>query len=317
MWEEGNTGDPITPVPDAMEISAKLRNVILKDRKGLRNMYGRTEVELDKNLEMPIKMGEEMARKLIREMGCSYEVAVDLTVLALYDVAILIDNSDSVIYREEDLRGKTLILYVDCVTEICSMANKSGIFAMRFMNSLGGKKNWTGKSQEYLNQQRYSGVAKIGTKLRKKILDKFAIGKPSQSRPLLVLAVTGGLFEDEEKSHLKQVILHCMEERKEAGKGPGAVRFQFSSFGIDPGAAQLLTELGQDPDLREHVDVLQFGTDFEQRLAADKWFVLPRILLGAILPDWGEQNYNSITMEVDYSDGRREDADSGDDWDDL
>ena len=77
-------------VPNGQEIGELLNNVIKKDRKGLQKMYGGTEAELDKNLKMPIERGEERARKLVTDMGCSYEIATDLTALTLYDVAILI-----------------------------------------------------------------------------------------------------------------------------------------------------------------------------------------------------------------------------------
>ena len=72
------------------------------------------------------------------------------------------------------------------------MANESGILALRFMNHGGGKKNWTGKSQEYLDHHNYGGATRIGTELKKKILDKFATGNLNQSKPLLVLIVTDG-----------------------------------------------------------------------------------------------------------------------------
>ena len=79
--------DGLTPL---LQINAKLRDLIGDQRKGLQKLYGETEAELDKSLWAPSKRGEEMARKLINEMGCAAEVAKDLTVLTLYDVAILI-----------------------------------------------------------------------------------------------------------------------------------------------------------------------------------------------------------------------------------
>jgi len=78
------------PVPNGQEIGEWLNDVIKKDRKGLQKMYGGTEVELDKNLKMPIERGEEMVRKLVTDMGCPLEIAKNLTLLTLYDVAILI-----------------------------------------------------------------------------------------------------------------------------------------------------------------------------------------------------------------------------------
>ena len=96
------------------------------------------------------------------------------------------------IHEEKGARKKTLIQLIDHITEIYSMANESGVLAMRFMNSRGGKKNWTGESKDYLDHHSYGGVTRMGTELKKKILDKFAIGNPNQSKPLLVLIVTDG-----------------------------------------------------------------------------------------------------------------------------
>lgn len=71
-------------------ISKGLKDLVREHRKGLENMYGTTEDQLNKSLEEPIKRAEQMAGRLIEEMGCSAMVANDLTVLTLYDVAILI-----------------------------------------------------------------------------------------------------------------------------------------------------------------------------------------------------------------------------------
>jgi len=78
------------PIPNGEQIGEWLKDVITNHRKGLRKMYGETEEELDKCLKALIEQGEEMARKLIDYMKCTPAVAKDLTVLTLYDVAILI-----------------------------------------------------------------------------------------------------------------------------------------------------------------------------------------------------------------------------------
>ncbi|PUU82953.1 hypothetical protein B9Z19DRAFT_1073820 [Tuber borchii] len=263
----------------------------MNHRKGLQKIYGGTESDLDRTLEVPIKKGVEMMRSLMSEteMACDRETAKDLTVLTLYDVAILIDDSDSMRSEEYGRRKKTLIQFVDHITEIYSMANESGILAIRFLNGSRGKKNWTGKSQEYLDHHSYGGVTRIGTELKKKILDIFAIGNLNQSKPLLVLTVTDGAIEGERKGHLKNVIFDCVNEREEVNKGRDAVAFQFTRIGNDPGAARLLMDLDQDPDLREYIDVLPTEFDLERRMS-EKWFVLPKILLGAILPEWGARD---------------------------
>ena len=104
-----------------------------------------------------------------------------------------IDDSDSIIYEENGARKKTLIQFIDNITEIYSMANESGILAITFMNDRGGKKNWTGRLEEYLDQHAKGGLARIGTELKRRILDTFVIGNPSQKKPLLVLIVTAGV----------------------------------------------------------------------------------------------------------------------------
>jgi len=248
-------------------------------------MYGETGDEPKRRLRVATESGEEMARKLITEKGCGREVAKPLTVLTLYDVAILIDDSDSMIYEEKGSRKKTLIQFIDHITDIYQMANESGILAMRFMNGRRGKKNWTGKSQEYLNEHSYGGLTRIGTALKEKILDLFVIGNPNQSKPLLVLIVTDGAVEGERKGHLEKVIRDCVNERKEVVKGFDAVSFQFSRIGNDKGAEQLLIDLDDDTALGNYIDVLPVKFDLEDQLK-DKWWMLPKILLGAILPDW-------------------------------
>ena len=52
-----------------------------------------------------------------------------------------------------------------------------------------------------------------------------------------------------------------------------AVSFQFSRIGHDPGAAQLLIDLDEDPDLGEYIDVFPVEFDLERQLE-DKWFVV-------------------------------------------
>ena len=78
------------PIPNGEQIGEWLRDIITSHRKGLRKMYGETEEELGKCLKALIEQGEEIARRLIDDMKCTATVAKDLTVLTLYNVAILI-----------------------------------------------------------------------------------------------------------------------------------------------------------------------------------------------------------------------------------
>jgi len=92
--ESNDSGYPgAEEILNSGRVGKALKHLIINQRKGLQKMYGETEAELDESLKTPVKKGEEMARKLIMEMGCSDETAIDLTVLTLYDVAILISMS--------------------------------------------------------------------------------------------------------------------------------------------------------------------------------------------------------------------------------
>ena len=103
-----------------------------------------------------------------------------------------IDDSSSMISEENGQRMGALARFIDHITEIYSMANESGVLAIRFMNRAGGEQNWTGKSHEYLDHHIYGGVTRIGTALKKRILDKFVTGNRNQKKPLLVIIATDG-----------------------------------------------------------------------------------------------------------------------------
>ena len=58
-------------------------------RKVWQNIYGKTTEPLDKDMEGWIEKGEKIVEKL-KEIKCSDEVAIELTSLTFYNVAILI-----------------------------------------------------------------------------------------------------------------------------------------------------------------------------------------------------------------------------------
>ncbi|PUU80839.1 hypothetical protein B9Z19DRAFT_973419 [Tuber borchii] len=263
-------------------ISEGLKNLVGR-RNFLQNVYGNTEEQLGKNLKDSIQKGEEMVRTLV-EMKCDVKVAIELTLLTLYDVAILIDDSGSMILEENGQRKDTLIWLIKEISDIYSMANGPDAHTMHFLNTTEVKKGADEKWEDYLGRHEFGGATRIGTELKKQILDEFVIGNSNQSKPLLVIILADGTVEGEKKGYLRKVIQDCVNEREGAGKGRDAVSFQFSLIGNDPGAAKLLEDLDQDQELSEYIDVLPVESDLEC-LLADKWFVIPKVLLGAILPD--------------------------------
>ena len=87
---EPESAEPGRRVSHGGGVGERLKEFIRDRGEGLRNMYGETGDESKRRLRVAIKSGEEMARKLVTEMGCTGEVAKDLAVLTLYDLAILI-----------------------------------------------------------------------------------------------------------------------------------------------------------------------------------------------------------------------------------
>jgi len=87
---EPGSAEPGRRVSRGGGVGERLKEFIRGRGEGLRNMYGETGDEPKRRLRVAIKSGEEMARKLVTEMGCTGEVAKDLAVLTLYDLAILI-----------------------------------------------------------------------------------------------------------------------------------------------------------------------------------------------------------------------------------
>jgi len=60
--------------------------------------------------------------------------------------------------------------------------------------------------------------------------------------------------------------------------GFAAVSFQFSLIGNDYGAAKLLEDLDEDPDIGEYIDILPVEFDLERRME-DRWYIVCHNLL--------------------------------------
>ena len=85
-------------VPSSIEIGDRLLDFISHGGEGLINRYSKAGDGPNRGLKMATRTGEVMVTRLITEMGCTPGVAKDLSVLTLYDMAILIgmilfDNS--------------------------------------------------------------------------------------------------------------------------------------------------------------------------------------------------------------------------------
>jgi hypothetical protein len=103
----------------------------------------------------------------------------------------MIDDSDSMKYEENGERIKTLQKTLDNIANVYGLARDQGIITVRFLNAPQGKKNVTVKTvKSVLKNHNYGGVTRIGTELKKKILDRFV--NKDMAKPLLIMIITDG-----------------------------------------------------------------------------------------------------------------------------
>lgn len=138
-------------------------------------------------------------------------MAHQFLLLTLYDLAILIgmdlpsnrpqikprvltrtDDSDSMVYDQKGARIETLQKILNSITSIYNLAREQGIMTVRFLNAAKGKRNVTTKTvKTVIKGHDYGGITRIGTELKKKILDKFVLGM-EMKKPLLIMVITDG-----------------------------------------------------------------------------------------------------------------------------
>lgn len=102
------------------------------------------------------------------------------------------DDSDSMVYDQKGARIVTLQKILNSITGIYNLAREQGIMTVRFLNATKGKRNVTTKTvKTVIKGHDYGGITRIGTELKKKILDKFVLGM-EMKKPLLIMVITDG-----------------------------------------------------------------------------------------------------------------------------
>jgi len=263
-----------------------------------------------KNVDKYGELATDMVSKLI-EMGCDGpEVAMDLSVLTLYDIVILIDDSTSMASKGNI---ETLKNILKQICQIYSLANPTdGIKSIRFINHHKGKgKVKIENVDEVVGRCSRVGVTRIGTELHRKVLIPFALGSKEKTvamtRPLLVMVITDGTVEGERKGLLQDVIINCNATLKKREQGEEAVAFQFIRIGDDPDAIKLLRDLDDHPRLGKHIDCLPEDIHLEdisdpKKWAGIKWNVMAKIMIGAMVPHWDDFDKQ---LELDMEDLQR------------
>ncbi|EHK41813.1 hypothetical protein TRIATDRAFT_84408 [Trichoderma atroviride IMI 206040] len=105
-----------------------------------------------------------------------------------------------------------------------------------------------------MNSVKPTGHTKIGTNLKKKILQPLVYdvinNKGIIERPILVSCITGGCLSREPVDQFKETILECIRILKENGYPPSTIKFQVSQIGNSSRADKYLKQLQHDDDLK-------------------------------------------------------------------
>jgi len=227
-------------------------------------------------------------------LGCNSEIAEELGVMGLYDLAILIDDSSSMRTREGRKRipalKKGLEIIADMYAKLAHHQNcaKGGILAARFLNDSKSGNNLSPLGiSDLLKNHPYEGNTKIGSMLETRILkplvyDRLRANK--MDRPLLVMVVTDGKIEGERPDVLKKNIQNCITRLASQSKLHWVV-FQFTRIGNDKDAEKFLRSLQNDKDIGDYVSCETADWDVEDIMEGDdpeKQQRMRNLLIGAI-----------------------------------
>lgn len=155
----------------------------------------------------------DMAKSMISSLqvlGCELRLAVEFSVLTLYDLVVFIGmsssytlikckyltiNTDDSASMGSDMNKETLKKTLTEICDIYKLANKSGIKAVRYVNHTRGKKDVVTALdlEEVVKRCAPVGVSRIGTELYKRIILDFVLKpKIEMVKPLLVIIIASG-----------------------------------------------------------------------------------------------------------------------------
>ncbi|KAH8149097.1 uncharacterized protein LAJ45_06636 [Morchella importuna] len=257
------------------------------------------------------KQADSLVKSVHPKFVQSPEVAMDMSLLALYRIVLLLDDSGSMKLSEGGRRIKALQVFLTRITEISTHFVSDGI-TIRWFNKLEGVNNVKdiNKIPEIVKSNPFRGWTKIGTELRDKVLEPFVLRPARENtlkKPVMVLIITDGEPAGEAPGTLKSVILQSQRHLRRLKYARTAVSFQIARVGNSPTAKDFLHRLDVDPEIGYSVDcIAEEGIEKAEQLLgedddfsiADLW--LTKLLLGAIMEGYDQMN-----------DGGEDDEDEG------
>lgn len=258
------------------------------------------------SLQQIMQQGDLMGKlqHLAQTWRIPTEIAIDLVKIALFDIIILVDDSGSMSFEENGERIEDMKAILNKVSEACSLFDQDGI-SVRFLNAnvQGDNIRNANDVQRLVSQIKFQGLTPLGTSLEQKILDPMVHGPARQGalrKPVLVIAITDGAPQGEDRNKIQQVILRSKRELQQTQYGPDAVSFQFVQVGSDLKARDFLGQLDRDPQVGSMIDCTsdyELEADEMQRAGVtnfDPNVYMVKLLLGSI-----DSSYDS------HDEGRR------------
>ncbi|KAG0641971.1 hypothetical protein HOY80DRAFT_685020 [Tuber brumale] len=273
----------------------RLEHFLRVQRKGAAHFYKDDQNPDTLNLSDASARASRLVRSVVEDklLGADpqiKELAKDLAVLALYDMALLIDDSESMSNEENGQRVEILKGVLKIINDIYQHASEPeiGVRAIRFMNNYNDRDNFLGNPYELIQDHYFGGTTKIGTELHKRILKPLVLGETPMKKPLLVMVITDGAVEGEKKGLLEKVIINCVSKLNDVRpQGADSVAFQFSCIGNDEGARKVLQDLDDHKIVGTYVDCQKATQSLD--LSDDRPLTVTKLLLGAIIDKYDDQ----------------------------
>ncbi|KAK6526950.1 hypothetical protein TWF281_010146 [Arthrobotrys megalospora] len=212
-----------------------------------------------------MRTAAKKAKEIMEKYDITPEDAKKLTKLALYDFAILCDDSWSMMpdeNEEEEDRITPLKETLGRISELATIIEPSGI-SVRFLNYENDDMGWDNLiSREFIENQwgavedDWGGITQLGKKVDEKIIQPMVIQKMRKGtfkKPLIVVAITDGAPTGEPDDAFKDAIIRCKTSKEVVGYGEAAVIFIISRVGSDKYARRFLSGLRRNKELSEWV----------------------------------------------------------------
>lgn len=232
------------------------------------------------------------------------DMTVDLSVLGLYDIVLLADDSgsmDTFEKKEEMTRYELLKEVLKTIGFWASLLDADGV-VLRFLNSNmeGNGLSSSKEVDDIIKKVSPSGCTPTGESIETKILDKMVLPflkSGELGRPVLVITITDGFpyrqYTDDKDANIKiakqrvvDAILRCKNECTKSKYGENAMAFSFAQVGSDVEATEYLGEIDTHKDVGHLIDCTsefsieqkECGPEFTEAV----WVV--KLMIGAVDP---------------------------------